>query len=127
MNRFAQPRTQLRALAGVRLAFGLSLLALLAAIVFAGAQGASAAPVHKKQSQTKSLAGLLPAEERPNFVVIQTDDQTIDSLYATYTPPGGVPVQVMPNTLSLIADKGVSLRAATTSPTRSAAPPGSAC
>ncbi len=99
----------MRALAGARLAFALSLLALAAALVFAAAQGASAAPPQKKNGGTKNQAGLLPAHERPNFVVIQTDDQTIDSLYATYTPPGGVPIPVMPNTLSLIGEKGVTL------------------
>ena len=52
---------------------------------------------------------VLPPTSKPNFVVIQTDDQTIDSLYATFTPPGGQPIPVMPNTLALIADKGVSL------------------
>ncbi len=93
----------------MRLAFALSLLALLGALVFAGAQGASAAPAKKKAAGAKNAADLLPAHERPNFVVIQTDDQTIDSLYATYTPPGGQPVQVMPNTLGLIGEKGVTL------------------
>ena len=104
MNRFAQPRTQARALAGVRLLFAASLLALVGALVFAGAQGADAAP---KVPQTKNA--LLPEGQQPNFVVIQTDDQTIDSLYATFTPPGGAPIPVMPNTLSLIAGKGVTL------------------
>ncbi len=107
MNRFAQSKTQARALAGARLGFALSLLALFAALAFAVAQNAGAAA--KKDGGRKTAAGLLPATERPNFVVIQTDDQTIDSLYATFTPPGGQPIQVMPNTLSLIADKGVTL------------------
>src|SRR5262245_52389627 len=104
MNRFAQPSTQARALAGARLLFAVSLLALLAALVFAGAQAASAAPQKGKTKNT-----LLPEGQRPNFVVIQTDDQTIDSLYATFTPPGGTPIPVMPNTLSLIGAKGVTL------------------
>jgi len=105
MNRFAQPRTQLRALAGARLLFAASLLTLLAALAFAAAQGADAAP---KKGGTKPAA-LLPEGQKPNFVVIQTDDQTIDSLYATFTPPGGQPIPVMPNTLALLADKGVTL------------------
>ena len=46
----------------------------------------------------------------PNFVVIQTDDQTLDQLYATYTPPGGAPILAMPNTLALIAGKGRHLQ-----------------
>ena len=40
--------------------------------------------------------------------MIQTDDQTLDQLYATYTPPGGAPIQAMPNTLGLIAGKGMT-------------------
>ncbi len=62
--------------------------------------------------------------ERPNFVVIQTDDQTLDQLYAAFGQGGTL--QAMPNTLNLIA-KGVRPSTATTSPTRSAAPRGSAC
>jgi hypothetical protein len=101
MNRFAQPRTQARALVGGRLLFAASLLALLAALAVAIAPGADAAP----KGKTKQAA-LLPEGQQPNFVVIQTDDQTIDSLYATFTPPGGQPIPVMPNTLSLIGEKG---------------------
>ncbi len=104
MHSPAQPSAQSRALTGVRLLFAASLLALLGALVFAGAQGAVAAP---KKGKTRNA--LLPEGQKPNFVVIQTDDQTIDSLYATFTPPGGQPVQVMPNTLALIAGKGVTL------------------
>jgi N-acetylglucosamine-6-sulfatase len=48
------------------------------------------------------------AKPRPNFVVIQTDDQTLDQLYAAYTPPGGTPIQAMPNTLNLIAAHGIT-------------------
>jgi arylsulfatase A-like enzyme len=44
---------------------------------------------------------------RPSFVVIQTDDQTLEQLYASYGP-AGVPIAAMPNTLSLIADRGVT-------------------
>ena len=106
MNRFAQPSTGSRALAGARLLLAASLLVLFAALCFAAAQGAEAAP-KKKQGKTRNT--LLPAGEQPNFVVIQTDDQTIDSLYATFTPPGGEPIQVMPYTLSLLAEKGVTL------------------
>ena len=47
-------------------------------------------------------------EPRPSFVVIQTDDQTLDQLYASYTPPGGSPIVVMPNTLNLIAKRGIA-------------------
>jgi arylsulfatase A-like enzyme len=48
------------------------------------------------------------AGSRPSFVVIQTDDQTLDQLFASYTPPGGSTIVVMPNTLNLIAKRGVT-------------------
>jgi arylsulfatase A-like enzyme len=41
--------------------------------------------------------------ERPSFVVIQTDDQILDSLYAAFGQPK---LRVMPNTLDLIAKRG---------------------
>jgi arylsulfatase A-like enzyme len=47
--------------------------------------------------------------QRPNFVVIQTDDQTLDSLYAAVRPyKGAPPIRVMPNTLDLIAKHGMT-------------------
>jgi arylsulfatase A-like enzyme len=45
----------------------------------------------------------------PSFVVIQTDDQTLDQLYASFTPFGGAPIYAMPNTLNLIAKRGITL------------------
>jgi arylsulfatase A-like enzyme len=94
MNKFAQQRTPKRALAVARLALAAGVLALLGALGLA--------------SQEKAGAALLPPGQQPNFVVIQTDDQTLDSLYAAVNLGGG-PFQVMPNTLALIADKGVTL------------------
>ena len=108
MNRFAHPRTQMRALLGARLVLAASLLALLAALVFAaGQQSASAGPADRLEAPATAL---LPAGQQPNFVVIQTDDQTLDQLYATFTPPGGAPITAMPNTLALIAGKGDHLQ-----------------
>ena len=102
MNMFAQPKTQMRALAAARLLLAASVLVLIAVLVFAsGQQSASAAKPDRQQT-------LLPAGQKPNFVVIQTDDQTIDQLYATYTPPGGGPIPAMPNTLTSIAGKGMT-------------------
>ncbi len=47
--------------------------------------------------------------ERPSFVVIQTDDQTIDSLYASFAAYSGAPkTRAMPNTLNLIAKRGMT-------------------
>ncbi len=50
------------------------------------------------------------AKSRPNFVVIQTDDQTIDQLYASYTPRGGRTIRAMPHTLKLIAHHGITFK-----------------
>jgi arylsulfatase A-like enzyme len=41
----------------------------------------------------------------PSFLVIQTDDQTLDSLYATFREPA---IRAMPNTLDLIAKRGMT-------------------
>ena len=92
MNMFAQPRTQSRALAVARLSLAAGMFALL--VLCAGIQGARGASSSAKQ--------------KPSFVVIQTDDQTFEQLYATFTLPGGSPIVAMPNTLNLIAAKGVT-------------------
>lgn len=105
MDMFAQPRTQSRALAVARLALAASVVVLLASLVFAGTQNAKAAP---SLAPAKSSKAGTSAKQRPSFVVIQTDDQTLDQLYATFTVPGGVPLVAMPNTLDLIAAKGVT-------------------
>ena len=44
--------------------------------------------------------------QKPSFVVIQTDDQTIDQLYDTFRQEPTL--QVMPNTLRLIAKRGMT-------------------
>lgn len=48
-----------------------------------------------------------PNPEPPSFVVIQTDDQTLDELYATFRSfPGAPETRAMPNTLDLLAKRG---------------------
>lgn len=88
MDRVSHSRTSSRA----RLLAGAGLLALLCvcAAALAGARGARA------------------ADERPSFVVIQTDDQTLDGLYAAFSAGGGAETRAMPNTLDLIAKRGVT-------------------
>jgi N-acetylglucosamine-6-sulfatase len=111
MNKFADPRTQMRALAGARLALAASVLALLAALLFAGAQAsarAAASPFDTPPPAARSQAAASELPKRPSFVVIQTDDQTLDQLYATFTPPGGAPLTVMPNTLALLGERGIT-------------------
>ncbi|HEV2858616.1 MAG TPA: sulfatase [Solirubrobacterales bacterium] len=84
-----------RAPLAARLAAAAALLALLAALVFVNAQKAGAAS-----------ASAFPPES-PSFVVIQTDDETLDQLYDVYNA-GGVEVPTMPNTLSMIAGRGIT-------------------
>ncbi len=48
-------------------------------------------------------------EGAPSFVVIQTDDQTLDELYASFSAFEGAPkTRAMPNTLDLIAKRGMT-------------------
>jgi N-acetylglucosamine-6-sulfatase len=109
MNRFASIQTRTRAHLAAGVALAACLLALLASLLIAGPQSAAAAPPKKGlQAHQHQANKLLPEGVQPNFVVIQTDDQTLDSLYATVNS-GGVPVPVMPNTLALLAEKGVTL------------------
>src|SRR6476660_4378184 len=81
--------------ASARLAVAASLLLLLAGLVLANAQSAGAA-----------RSSAFPPE-RPSFVVIQTDDETLDELYSVFNA-GGVEIPAMPNTLSLIAGRGIT-------------------
>jgi arylsulfatase A-like enzyme len=51
----------------------------------------------------------IPPEFKPNFVLIQTDDQTLDGLYASYKAFAGAPAtRAMPSTLDLIAKRGMT-------------------
>ena len=96
MDAFSQTRPSRRAplpIAGV-------LLGLLCALALA-AGGASAAGGDEPP--------LNPNRERPSFVVIQTDDQTLDSVYETFRAfPGAAETRAMPNTLDLIGKRGMT-------------------
>jgi arylsulfatase A-like enzyme len=74
-----------------RLALAAGLLALLCALGIAAAGG------HPEAARA--------AAQPPSFVVIQTDDQTFDGLYAGFGHPR---LQAMPSTLSLIAKRGMT-------------------
>jgi len=80
------------ALKRVRPLVAAALAALLAILAFAASPGTEAAR---------------SAEQRPSFVVIQTDDETLDQLYASLNV-GGIEVQAMPYTHALIANRGVT-------------------
>jgi arylsulfatase A-like enzyme len=80
---------------GIRLAtIAAGALALLCLIAITGRGGPASAAAATPE---------VPAAERPSFVVIQTDDQTLDSLYATFGPNR---LRAMPNTLDLLAKRG---------------------
>jgi arylsulfatase A-like enzyme len=96
MQNFAPNPSSSPARTRARLAIAAALLALLAGLVFAGAQGAGSAGAAQQA-----------AVQKPSFVVIQTDDETLDQLYAALNV-GGVNVQAMPYTLSLIAARGIT-------------------
>jgi len=79
---------QSRAGRGIRLAvIAAGMLALLCLLATTGLRSSAAAAT----------------PERPSFVAIQTDDQTLDQLYAAFGQPK---LQAMPNTLNLIAKRG---------------------
>ena len=73
-------------------------LALLFALLFAGALG---------RSGLAQAARPLPDPVRPNVVVIQTDDQSLTSLRATFRDSDDSVQRVMPKTLDLIGAKGI--------------------
>jgi arylsulfatase A-like enzyme len=108
MQIFAPHTSPSRALTAARLALAASLLALLASLVFASTQSAGASnadsPISPRALKQRAHQS---ASEKPSFVVIQTDDETLDQLYAGLNV-GGVEVQSMPYTLSLIANRGVT-------------------
>jgi len=80
---------------GIRLAtIAAGALALLCLIAVVGQRSAAAATPEPAE---------VPLSEKPSFVVIQTDDQTLDQLYAAFGQPR---LQAMPNTLNLIAKRG---------------------
>lgn len=66
-----------------------ALLAILALLALPGAESARS------------------AEQKPSFVVVQVDDATLDQLYASLNV-GGIEVQAMPYTLSLLANRGIT-------------------
>jgi len=89
---------RLRPVLAALLACGL----LLAGAALGGAD-AGAAPGAKG----KAKGGRALPQGRPSFLLIQTDDQTLDQLYASIAP-AGTPIYAMPNTLSLIAERGIT-------------------
>jgi arylsulfatase A-like enzyme len=92
-----------------RLAIAGGFLALLICLILggtarAGGATASSSPISEEALEERSLK---PISERPSFVVVQTDDETLDQLYTVFNA-GGVEVPSMPNTLSMIGGRGMT-------------------
>ncbi len=81
----------------VRLAAAIALLALVLGLVIATSEEARAA--------AKAKASEL---QKPSFVVIQTDDETLEELYKGVHMLNGAEEFAMPNTLQLLGEKGVT-------------------
>jgi arylsulfatase A-like enzyme len=84
----------------------IALLICLALVGTARAGGATAlsSPISEEALEARSSE---PISERPSFVVVQTDDETLDQLYTVFNA-GGIEVPSMPNTLSLIGGRGMT-------------------
>lgn len=96
MQMLAPHPSSSRARTRARLAVAAALLALLSCLVLVGLRSAEPAG-----------AATQSAKQKPSFVVIQIDDGTLDQLYDSLNV-GGIEVQAMPYTLSLIAGRGVT-------------------
>src|ERR1044072_1110469 len=92
------PRTRTsRAQWRARMPIALGAVALLLAL--AVAVGPAGAARHS----------VLPPTTQPSFVLIQTDDQTLEGLYETFTAfPGAAATRSMPNTIDMIAKRGMT-------------------
>jgi N-acetylglucosamine-6-sulfatase len=109
MQTFSRQPSHSYAHPATRLAVAVGLLALLACLVFVGARSAGAATASASPISEEALEerGSQPIAERPSFVVVQTDDATLDQLYTVFNA-GGVEIPAMPNTLSMIARRGIT-------------------
>jgi arylsulfatase A-like enzyme len=97
-----------------RLAAAVAVLALVVGLVVAGAEDARAAPGDRPRADRPPGAekGDKPATgsalQKPSFVVIQTDDETMEELYDGVRMASGAEEFAMPNTLQLLGEKGVT-------------------
>jgi N-acetylglucosamine-6-sulfatase len=81
-----------------------ALFALLCALVLSVGPAHAITPISPEEEPP-----LDPNPDPPSFVVIQTDDQTLDGLYETFSAfPGAAVTRAMPNTLDLLAGKGMT-------------------
>ena len=81
-----------------KLVAALAVLALALGLVLATSEEASAA-----RAKASEVEG-----QKPSFVVIQTDDETMEELYDGVRMLNGAEEFAMPNTLQLLGEKGVT-------------------
>src|ERR1700760_1582464 len=87
-----------RAGALARVSAGIVLLALLFGLVIATSEEARAAKAKASEAEG----------QKPSFVVIQTDDETMEELYQGVRMANGNEEFAMPNTLQLLGEKGIT-------------------
>jgi N-acetylglucosamine-6-sulfatase len=81
-----------------RLSAAIVLLALLFGLVIATSEEARAAKAKASEAEG----------QKPSFVVIQTDDETMEELYQGVRMANGLEEFAMPNTLQLLGEKGIT-------------------
>ena len=96
-TRFLDTQSRRRG-AAARLVAALAVLALALGLAMATSEEASAA-----RAKASEVEG-----QKPSFVVIQTDDETMEELYDGVRMLNGVEEFAMPNTLQLLGEKGVT-------------------
>jgi N-acetylglucosamine-6-sulfatase len=97
-----------------RLAAAIAVLALIVGLVVAGTEDAQAARAERPRADRppgaeksdKSATG--SALQKPSFVVVQTDDETLEELYQAVKLSSGAEEFAMPNTLSLLGERGIT-------------------
>lgn len=82
--------------AAARLAAAIAALALVIGLILLGTDEADAARAKASELQ------------KPSFVVIQTDDQTLEELYDGVRMANGAEEFAMPNTLQMLGEQGVT-------------------
>jgi N-acetylglucosamine-6-sulfatase len=103
--------TQSRRGALTRLAIAMAVLALVVGLVIAGTEDAHAAAERRADrvpGADKAAHASATEGQKPSFVVIQTDDETMEELYQGVRMANGNEEFAMPNTLQLLGEKGIT-------------------
>jgi N-acetylglucosamine-6-sulfatase len=91
----------------------MAVLVLVVGLVVVGTDDARAARADRSRGdrppgseKADKPATASATKQKPSFVVIQTDDETMEELYQAAKLPTGAEEYAMPNTLSLLGEKG---------------------